>query len=398
MNLSRALAALLVLVWTSFSAAPVQSIEEDISQGALVFFRSPSAGEPALGTVEVEVEVVGEGSSEVVLLVDGVEKARLERPPFRATVDFGNTFGPHHFEVVVLDAGGLELARASRETPGLRVDDRVDLELRQLYVTVSSPDGTQTRLAEGDFELRDERVEQKIVTFEGGDAALTVALLVDASESMHGGRLDAALAGAHAFLSGMNDLDEASVMLFSDLIRSQTLVSQEPEALAQQLAGVEARGGTALNDALFVALGQLERRQGRRVVVLLSDGFDIHSVLSIRDVLWSMRRSRSLIYWIEVTEGLENLGITSPWRGSEAHAEEKDGLQSLVTESGGRIVRIEQVEEATAAFEEILAELREQYVLGYYPSVRLADGQWHRVRVKVRRPGFKVRTRGGYVD
>jgi Ca-activated chloride channel family protein len=364
----------------------------------LVFFRSPSPGEPALGAVTVEVEVVGEGSSEVVLLVDGVETARLERPPFRATVDFGDSFGPHRFEVVVLDGDGLEVVRAHRETPGLRVDDQIDLELRQLYVTVAPPEGVQAGLYESDFEVQDERVGQRIVTFEGGDAALTVALLVDASESMHGGRLDAALAGAHAFLRGMNDLDEASVVLFSDLIRSQILVSQEPEALAQQLAGVEARGGTALNDALFVALGQLERRQGRRVVVLLSDGFDIHSVLSIRDVLWSMRRSRSLIYWIEVTEGLGDLGITSPWRSSEAHAEEKEGLRSMVEESGGRVVRIGHVEEATAAFEEILSELRRQYVLGYYPSVKMADGQWHRVRVKVRRPGVKVRTRGGYID
>jgi VWFA-related protein len=378
--------------------AGAQAAEGDKSQGVLLFFRSPAATEPALGTVRVEVEVIGEGSTEIVLLVDGEEMARFEHPPYRASVDFGDEFGPHRFEAVALGDAGTELARAARDTPGLFVDDRVRLELRQLYVTVTPPAETDARLGRDDFEVRDEGRRQTIVTFEGGDAALTVALLVDASESMRGGRLDAALAGAHAFLSGMNDLDEASIALFSDLIRSQTPVSQEPATLAHQLASVTARGGTALNDALYVALGRLEQRQGRRVVVLLSDGFDIHSVLSISEVLWSMRRSRSLVYWIELTGGRGDFGITSSWRDSESHAEEKDGLRELVTESGGRVVRIEQVEEATVAFREILAELREQYVLGYYPTVELPEGQWHRVRVKVDRPGFKVRTRGGYVD
>jgi Ca-activated chloride channel family protein len=375
-----------------------QPVEHDMSQGVLLFFRSPSATEPALGSVNVEVEVFGDGPAQVVFLVDGEERDRVESPPFRVAIDLGDQFGPHTFEVVVLDSRGAELARATRETPGLMVDDRVQLDLRQLYVTVTPPGGAAVHLQRDEFEVRDEGVEQDLVTFEGGDAALTVALLVDASESMRGGRLEAALAGAHAFLSGMNELDEASVTLFSDLIEFQTPVTQQSSALAGQLNSVEARGGTALNDTLFVALGQLERRQGRRVVVLLSDGFDIHSVLSISDVLWSMRRSRSLIYWIELTGGRENLGITSPWRDSASHAEEKDGLRRLVEESGGSVVQIEQVEQATAAFEDILAELREQYVLGYYPTVKLFEGQWHRVCVKVQRAGFKVRTRGGYVD
>ena len=391
-------AVLLALVSTLAAPLLAQQAGGDSSQGALIFFRLPSMSEPALGKVLVEIEVIGEGLAEISLVIDGREEARLTGPPYQVEVDFGDQFGPHRFEAVALAGDGSELARASRETPGLMVDDQVELELRQLYVTVTPPEGRQARLGKSAFEVRDEGVPQQIVTFEGGDAALTVALLVDSSESMRGGRLDAAVAGARAFLAGMNDLDEASVVLFSDLIRAQTPVSQEAEALASRLSGLEARGGTALNDALYVALSQLEQRQGRRVVVLLSDGFDIHSVLNVDDVLWTMRRSRSLIYWIEVTGGRENLGITSPWRNSRAHAAEKAGLREMVIESGGRVVRIERVDQATTAFQEILAELREQYVLGYYPSVKLPEGQWRRVRVRVRQPGFKVRTRGGYVD
>ena len=172
-----------------------QAAEQDVSQGALLFFRSPAVTEPALGNVEVEVEVVGDGQAQVIFLVDGEEKGRVENPPFRVTVDLGDQFGPHTFEVVVLDSRGAELARATRETPGLMVDDRVQLDLRQLYVTVTPPNGAKVDLGRDEFEVRDEGVEQDLVTFEGGDAALTVALLLDASESMRGGRLEAALAG-----------------------------------------------------------------------------------------------------------------------------------------------------------------------------------------------------------
>ena len=79
MRLSRALPALLALTGCVLSASAVLSIEEDASQGALVFFRSPPAGEVALGSVVVEVEVVGESFSEVVLLVDGTEEATKKR-------------------------------------------------------------------------------------------------------------------------------------------------------------------------------------------------------------------------------------------------------------------------------------------------------------------------------
>ena len=77
---------------------------------------------------------------------------------------------------------------------------------------------------------------------------------------------------------------------------------------------------------------------------------------------------------------------------------DEDGLRRLVDESGGRVVPISGPEEARSAFGEILEELRSQYVLGYYPTVRIGDGRWHRVDVRLRRPGFNVRTRGGYVD
>ncbi len=360
------------------------------------WFLSPPALEPAFGDVVIEVELQLPEAREVRFLVDGREAGSARRPPYRLQVALGDNFGAHRFEAVILGRGG-ELARLVRETPALRVDDVVDLGLQQLYVTL---DGAvpERPLTVEDFEVLDERRHQEIVTFEGGDAALTVAVLLDASHSMSGRALRTALDGARSLLEGLRRLDEAALLLFADAVLYRGPYSQDPAVLEGALASVRAAGGTALNDALYLALRQLEGRQGRRVVVLLSDGFDLHSVLGIEEVLWVFRRSRSVVYWIELPAPSSAGRIRSPWRSADEHQSERRGLRRLVVESGGRVVPISEVGEAAQAFASILEELRSQYVLGYYPSRDLDDGAWHQVAVRVRVPGIRARTRGGYID
>lgn len=369
--------------------------------GALdVFLRSPGAFEPIFGEVVLEVEVLSANPVEsVVFRVDEEEVARLTEPPWRATVDVGQENDEHLIEATVTDAAG-ETATARIVTPAIAVDSELDLGLQQLYVTVSHGGSRALDLTAGDVTVIDQGERQELVTFEGGDVPLTAALLVDASLSMAGPRLVAAVEGAAAFVAGMQPLDEATLMLFSDRLLHQTPFTGDPEVIASSLTAAEARGGTALNDHLYAALERLERHQGRRVLILLSDGVDIESVLTMEDVLWKAGRSQSAIYWIRLRdEGApEVVARMSAWRGPEGHRREREGLVRLVRRSGGRVVDLTRIEDSAAAFGEILAELREQYVLGYYPSVDRDDGSWHRVRVEVKGMGYRVRTREGYVD
>ncbi len=381
-----------LLSWVVMNA-PLASASEDPE---IVFYK-PAGHRPAYGDTDIEVDVYADDVREVVFLVDGSEVGRARTSPYKVTVPLGDNFGGHRFEAIALGAGR-EIVRGVLETPPLRVDEAIDLDLQQLYVTVDRSDGTGIQpLEPEEFRVLDDGVPQRIVTFERGDAALTVALLVDASDSMRGGHLEAALEGVRSFLEGMRELDEASLYLFADTIRHRSGYLDRADALEQGLASVEAGGGTAINDALYLAIRQLEARQGRRVVVLLSDGSDIHSALDVENVLWTMRRSRSLIYWIELDDGEGAAGKTSPWRAFAQHRREREGLRQLVEESGGRVVPLATAAEATAAFEEILTELRSQYVLGYYPTRVARDGRWHPVDVRVARRGHRVRARGGYV-
>jgi Ca-activated chloride channel family protein len=359
---------------------------------------SPAAGVPIFGEVEMVAEVFeGDGSETVEFYVDGFKVDEKLAPPYKALVDVGEENREHRFEVRVVRADGAS-ATSVVVSPSFRVDIEVDAELQQLYVTVLNDGRRVLDLEETDFEIRDRRQDQKIVTFARGDVRVTASLLIDASASMEGRRIEFALNGARAFVQGLKDTDDVSIDIFSDRLLYLTDYSNDIQALTAGFRSVRAEGGTALNDHLYMALKRLEQRQGRRVVVVLSDGYDSHSALRMREITWLARRSRAMIYWIRLGFEKEDKLRYSAWKDPKAYEEEFDLLVRTVAETGGRIIDLAQIEQTSAAMGEIVRELREQYVLGYYPTIALNDDSWHSVQVKVDRPGVRVRTRGGYID
>jgi len=172
---------------------------------------------------------------------------------------------------------------------------------------------------------------------------------------------------------------------------------------------VSARGGTAVNDNLFLALTLLDGRQGRRLVVLLSDGADSHSALAMSDVIRKARESQALVYWIRLDPEGKASGsdsLVSPWHDTAWYRSQTSLLAEAADTTGGRVVVVRRTDEIAPAFAEIVRELREQYTIGYYPSGRRHDGRWRKVSVKVSRGlgdklthgAYQVSTRGGYVD
>ncbi len=367
--------------------------------GALdLFVRSPRDGQVVFGEIDVEVEVLSAAPLvEITVSLDGEPTARLIAEPYRARINVGQDNRAHTFEITATNTDGETVTRRI-VTGAIAVNDEVDLELQQLYVTVTHSGASVLDLDAAAFEVEDDNHRQTLVTFERGDVPLTAVLLVDSSHSMQGEALKSALAGAQAFVTSMAELDQAKVIVFSDRLLAATPFTGEPAAVSEGLAGVAASGGTAVHDHLYLALKELDGRQGRQVIVLLSDGIDGESVLDMVDVAWKAGRSPSLIYWIRPSSPNRTDTHYSIWRNAETSQRELDRLEHLVKTSGGRIREIEHIGQAPEAFREILRELREQYVLGYYPSLNRNDGAWHDVRVKVRAPGVRVRTRGGYVD
>ncbi len=359
---------------------------------------APAPQQPVFGQVVFEVQVTGnEAVDRVEFLVDGKPVGVMRRAPFRVVAEVGDENRQREFRAVVYSAAGASAADRVVTQP-VRIDDQMNVRLQQLFVTVMQR-GTRTLgLEQEHFRVLDNGQEQKIVTFDKGELPITAVLLLDSSESMRGELLAAAESGARAFISGMRPLDEAMLALFSDQLLRVTDFTADHDELEQSLTGVEARGGTAVNDFLYMSLKLLEGRQGRRVVVLLSDGSDVNSVLSMADVLRKARTSQSLIYWIQLEGGGKHKSYTSSWRGHAENDKDYRELAQAVEESGGRIQRVDRTADIEPVFRGIMQELREQFAIGYYPTNLKSDGSWHAVKVSVSEPGCKVRTANGYVD
>ncbi len=305
--------------------------------------------------------------------------------------------------LLLLATARLAAPQDPTEEPAIVVDEVIVVGLQQLYVTVTDRRGERViDLGPEAFSIVDDDHPQEIVTFEGGDVPITAVLVVDGSQSMQGTPLRAARSGVEAFAGEMRDLDEASVLVFSDRLLRRTPFASTPDEILSGLDALEAIGGSAVHDHLYLALRLLEERQGRRVVLLLSDGLDGHSVVSFDQLSQVARVSQSLVYWLR-TRGQHRMRADTLRLGTwvDPRQAERDHrrLEKLVARSGGRTVEIDRISDVEWAFREVLSELREQYALGYYPTPpHTGSGRFRTVRVKVDRPGFRARTREGYVD
>jgi Ca-activated chloride channel homolog len=374
-----------------FAPAAAQAFEVHILR--------PAAGEPLLGEIEVMVQVSPAGTpvDRVEILLDGVTVGVAERAPYRLLIDAGDENRIHRLEAVAHGPSGAR-ASATLDAPRLAADVEIQVDLQQLFVTVSNGAKPVLDLTQGAFKVFDQDQPQPVVTFGRGDVPFTAVLLVDASASMNGKPLDKALDGARAFFSSMATLDQAKLLLFSDRILLETPFTSIQSVLTLGLRGVKAEGGTALNDALYLASKRLETRRGRKIAVLISDGVDVESVLSLKEARAIARRQVTL-YWLRLPrrDVDKRVLITSAWRSAPEHQGELDLLREAVLGSGGRIVDLTSVEEIPTKMTTLLRELREQYVLGIAPRRTGHPGSWHEVRVEVP-GGLQIRTQDGYFE
>ena len=375
-----------------------------VAQPVEVTITSPPPGYAAFGQVTVTAEVkAAEPVRRVVFYVDERQVGAVTVRPYSVVANLGQDNVEHRFRVVAQLASGAS-GEATLVTPKIAVDQEVRFDLQQLYVSARMGGERVLDLTPEEFEVVDGGEDQEITAFARGDIPFTAVVLLDSSLSMQGERLAAAQAGAQAFIAGMRPLDELKLIVYCDHTIKTTPFTSVPDVLVAGLGGITAHGGTALSDHLYLALKLLEERQGRRVVVVLSDGIDTHSAISMPEVLFKARQSQALIYWIRLQDELagqdadSQVSLFSAWRDKDWYREHLRLLRRGVEESGGTITSVRKLDEIRPAFRGILEELREQYVLGYYPKDLQHDGRWRKVKVKVSRSGVRLLAREGYLD
>jgi Ca-activated chloride channel homolog len=279
------------------------------------------------------------------------------------------------------------------EAPDQAPSFSVRVDLVRLLVSVHDKSGTpMTNLDKTDFRVFDGEAPQKIAVFERNTSLpLSVAIMVDTSGStqieLHN-EVDSVLRFIPTLLSAGNRDDAFALFSFNWRTNMELDFCRNQRRAEHVLHALRGDGGTSLYDAIYLASDSLADREGRHVMVVVTDGGDTTSYKRYEDALKAAQRADAVVYPIIVVPIANDAGRNT---GGE-HA-----LATLAESTGGRIFYAAGFEQLDAAFTDILRALRTQYLLGYYPkNVREEPNLFHPVRVEVRDPWLKVTARNGY--
>jgi Ca-activated chloride channel homolog len=270
---------------------------------------------------------------------------------------------------------------------------RVNVRLVRSLVTVKDQNGALIgSLNKEDFTVLDNGVQQQIAVFERQtEQPLSVALMIDTSASVGielRYELDSAAKFLKALVSEGNPEDAAALYAFdwqTTLLRSFT---RRYSLLEQALGKVRTSGGTSMYDAIYLVSRELEGREGRHVIVIVTDGGDTTSSKDFHEALESAQRADAIMYPIVV------IPINN---GAGRNVGGENALTTLSAGTGGRVFRPSSAAELDRAFEDILRELRTQYLIGFYPqNVPPTKDRYHTLKVTVLNRNLRVITRSGY--
>ena len=270
---------------------------------------------------------------------------------------------------------------------------KVDVKLVNVYVTVTDAHGSPVAgLKKENFRLQEDGREQIISVFDKESALpLSIALAIDTSLST---RHDLPLeqASAKRFARAiLRPVDALSVFGFSETVLQSTSYTADMHRIEEGIDHVRLGAATALFDAVYLASRSLDKRQGRKVMVLITDGGDTISKYTYQEAARAAEEAEALVYSIIVVPIESSAGRET---GGE------NALIQLSEDTGGKYYYATSMSQLDDAFRQISDELRTQYLLAYYPSQRLSNSQFRRIQVGVTGPSgttpYRVRHRAGY--
>jgi Ca-activated chloride channel family protein len=308
-----------------------------------------------------------------------------KHPPYALDVANARLAGQEFVRASVVDATGYE-ASDLMFLDGDRYIEQIEVNLIELPVSVTDGAGLPiTDLTEKSFTILENGKPMKLSTFNfAANLPISVGVLLDHSGSMQPRMKDAKEAAVAFFKSIIKKDDRAFIGGFAgDPTRNAPFVTDIGSLEAQVNAIPDAGGGTSLYDAIITGLYRFRNVQGRKALVVITDGEDTTSRLSYDDMLVYARASRVPLYFIGVGFSFGDIG------GGK--------MKSLAAETGGIAYFIRSAKELGATYKQLEQELRTQYLLSYYTESSKKDTAYRTVEVKVDRPDAKVRAIRGFI-
>jgi Ca-activated chloride channel family protein len=236
-----------------------------------------------------------------------------------------------------------------------------------------------TDLERDEFKVFENDKEQRIIDFYAETRPITMAILIDTSGSMRD-KIREVHAAAGAFVDTIRDIDNALVIDFDDNVFLIQDLTNDHEALKEAITSTEPLGATSIFDAVHAAYRKIGKIDGRKAVILLSDGEDTSSQFGFKRVLNEAKTNNTIVYTIGVGGGSIDRNV----------------LEEFAQNTGGKAFFVKKADELSEVYQRIADELGKQYYLTYSTDNEEWDGHWIKIRVESDRPGVKVRARRGY--
>jgi Ca-activated chloride channel homolog len=354
-------------------------------QASAIRITSPTDGTYLMGavrfTLAFEPPALINQVQNVRWFADGKQACSSSVPPYSCEWDAGDMINEHAIRAVATLRSGDRLIANSR-TAAVEYAEAVDVDVIQITALVTDGGRFVTGLEAGDFRVYDEDKPQRLTNFAGENIPLELVAAVDVSSSMQDA-LPAVKRHATDFLAQLQPADQVTVIGFNDNIFTPARRSTDQATRAKAIGRLAPWGGTALYDAIIHSLDLLGRQSGRRALVVFSDGEDQSSHAPMAAVIKRSEASDATIYMIGQGRALQTIAL-------------QQLMKQLAAGSGGRAFFSEQEATLEGIFQEIIEDLRHQYLLGYAAPDSARNGDLHRIRVEVPGHGYSVRARQTY--
>lgn len=266
---------------------------------------------------------------------------------------------------------------------------RSDTRLVLVHASVVDRSGKLiTNLPQAAFKITENGVEQQIKIFRREDVPVSMGVIIDNSGSMRDKAAKVA-AAAVDLIKASNPQDEVFVVNFNDDAYLDQSFTNDIKKLEQALSRYQTKGGTAMRDAISMSMDYVKdkARKEKKVLVVVTDGNDNTSSISLEDMVRKAQQSGVLVY---------SVGILSEEEPRETRRA-KRALHDLALASGGLDYYPKDLEEIDKIVPEVAREIRNQYTIAYTPTNDSLDGTFRRIAVAVNAPGRPtVRSRNGY--
>lgn len=275
--------------------------------------------------------------------------------------------------------------RARHDSPGVIMQPgkviKTEVDLALVNVTITDPfDRMVVGLDQDNFRVFEDGVEQEIIAFSSEDIPVSVGVILDLSTSM-ANKIGKARAAITEFLRTANKDDDFFLVGFNAHAELMSTFTHDSEYIQSCIFSAAPNGPTALLDAVYLGISYMKTsKHTKRALLIFSDGGDNHSRHSRREIKQLVREADVQLYAI---------GFYDPLGYPYKTLEEIHGpslLEEITEMTGGQVYPGGHLEDLPAIAAKIGAELRNQYVLGYTPSNHLYDGQWRKIKVRLRPP------------